>query len=275
MKQALVVAAMLLVAACSPPRLKLPTGPGVAMDAAEASGALAHATACAAVRTLTAEVAVSGSADGHRVRARLAVGMAMPASARIEAVAPFGPPIFIFVAVGDDATLLLPREGRVLEHGRPDAVLDAVAGIPIGARDLAAILAGCAPGDPRDAFPGARQFGDSWVVASGRDGNALYLHREASGGSWELAAVLHRSVPSSLRWRAEYADRQGAVPRSIRLTSVEDAGPAGRTFDLGLALSQVDTNMPLGADVFRVDVPAQATPTTLDELRRGGVVSGR
>ena len=51
-------------------------------------------------------------------------------------MAPFGQPLFIFVATGDDATLLLPRDERVLEHGRPDAVLEAVAGVPLGAADL-------------------------------------------------------------------------------------------------------------------------------------------
>ena len=51
-------------------------------------------------------------------------------------MAPFGPPIFIFVATSDDATLLLPRDDRVLEHGRSDAVLDAVAGVPLSAADL-------------------------------------------------------------------------------------------------------------------------------------------
>ena len=67
------------------------------------------------------------------MRGRLLAGLAAPASARLEAVAPFGPPVFIFVARDDEATLLLPRDRRVLEHGRPTAVLDAVAGVPMSA----------------------------------------------------------------------------------------------------------------------------------------------
>ena len=86
-------------------------------------------TRCIEVNTLTAEIAASGSVGGRRVRARLSAGItrpaaqgaAMPPGARLEAVAPFGPPLFIFVATGNDATLLLPRDNQVLEHG-PAAV---------------------------------------------------------------------------------------------------------------------------------------------------------
>ena len=44
--------------------------------------------------------------------------------------------------------------------------------------------------------------------------------------------------------------------------------------DLTLRLSQVDINVPLDADVFQVDVPTDATPLTLDELRRAGPLGG-
>ena len=111
--------------------MKLPSGPGA--PAPDAADALAQATsACRGIRTLTAEIAVSGS--GRRPAdsaAGCSAGLAAPASARLEAVAPFGPPLFIFVATDDDATLLLPRDDRVLEHGRPDEVLEAVAGVPL------------------------------------------------------------------------------------------------------------------------------------------------
>ena len=40
--------------------------------------------------------------------------------------------------------------------------------------------------------------------------------------------------------------------------------------DLTIRLSQVDINEPLGADVFLVDVPADATPMTLEQLREAG-----
>src|SRR6185436_10702890 len=113
---------------CGAPMMKLPSGPDA--PAPDAADALTQATAaCRAIRTLTAEVAAGGKAAGSRFRGRLSVGVAAPASARIEAVAPFGPPVFIFTATDDDATLLLPRDDRALEHGRPAEVLNAVAGV--------------------------------------------------------------------------------------------------------------------------------------------------
>jgi len=41
-------------------------------------------------------------------------------------------------------------------------------------------------------------------------------------------------------------------------------------FDLQLALSQVNVNVPLGADTFRVRVPDSARRITIDELRQSG-----
>src|SRR5215472_18289159 len=126
------IAAMSLFAvACgAPPLVKLPSGPMT--PATDARDAIAEATlACQRVDALTAEVGVSGSADGQRVRGRMVVGVARPASARLEAVAPFGAPLFIFVARDDEATLLLPRDDRVLERGRPADVLQAATGVPL------------------------------------------------------------------------------------------------------------------------------------------------
>lgn len=93
-----VAAAWLLASACgASPLMTLPSGP--ATPATDAREAIAQATlACQRVASLTAEIAVSGSVSGQRVRGRMIAGVARPASARIEAVAPFGAPVFIFVA---------------------------------------------------------------------------------------------------------------------------------------------------------------------------------
>ena len=234
--------------------MKLPAGPGA--PAADAVDALAQATAaCRGIRTLTAEVAASGKVSGQRFRARLSVGVAAPASARVEAVAPFGAPYFILAATDEEATLLLPRDERVLEHGKSQDVLDAVAGVPLGAGDLQTVLTGCAP---VVAAPEGRELGADWRLLTGADGDALYLHR-AGGRPWELAAVLRRA------WRVEYHDLLNGVPRTMRITSAADRSSA--SFDLTLALSQVETNVPLGAEVFRVDIPRAAQPITLEDLR--------
>jgi hypothetical protein len=248
---------LLCAASCGAPLMKLPAGPGA--PAPDAADALKQATAsCVGIRTLTAEVAASGKVSGQRVRVRLSVGVDAPASARLEAVAPFGPPIFILVATNDDATLLLPRDDRVLQHGRPADVLDAVAGVPLSAADLHAVLTGCAPATPQTE---GRSLGDDWRMISGAAGDALYLHRPGASQPWQLVSVVRRA------WRVDYGDALNGLPRTMRITSVSRDGGAASSFDLTLALTQVETNVPLGADVFRVDIPRAAQPITLDELR--------
>jgi hypothetical protein len=254
---ALVIALAVVCAACGAPLLKLPQGPGA--PATDGREAFDEATrACRRVSTITLEMAVSGSIGGKRARGRLIAGLASPASARLEAAAPFGQPVFIFTATGDDASLLLPRDNRVLEHGRPGAVLDAVTGVPLDAATLLAVITGCM--SSADAA-GARSLGDDWrVVPAGPD--EVYLNREKPGG-WRLVATLHR--PADSGWRAEYRDFKDGLPQTIRLASARSGA-----FDLQLALSQVELNTTLGADVFRLQVPPTASPITLDELKASG-----
>jgi hypothetical protein len=236
--------------------MKLPSGPGA--PATDIADALMQATeTCRGIRTLTAEVATSGKVSGQRFRARLSVGVAAPASARIEAVAPFGAPIFILAANNDDTTLLLPRDERVLQHGRSADVLDAAAGVPLSAADLRLVLTGCATEPQR---PEGRALGADWRIVEERGGDTLYLHRAAAAQPWQLVVAMR---PTG---RVEYRDQQNGLPRTIRLTSAAGA-PASESFDLTLALSQGETNVTLGPEVFRVDVPRGAQPITIDELR--------
>lgn len=265
MKRTIAAAAVFVCLSCggAPPLIKLPAGPGA--PAADAADVFAEAiAACRAVRTVSAEVAVSGLVGGKRVRGRLLAGVAAPASVRIEAVAPFGPPAFILVAHDNDATLILPRDDRVLEHGRPDAVLEAVTGVPVGAADLRATLTGCAS-SPQVT---ARQVGDWRIVTPAGAGDRpvereWYLRRERAAGMWRLVTAVHRSADGP--WRAEYGDFQSGLPRSIRLASENSKG-----FDLALTLSQMEVNRPLEADVFTVRIPRSASLITLEELRRSG-----
>src|SRR5438477_10811853 len=117
---------------------------------------------------------VHGSAGGHRLRGRLTAGLAQPASARLEAVAPFGQPVFVFVASGSDASLLLPRDRRVLEHGKPADVFEAVSGVPVDAAQLRLLVTGCA-GAPDASDTVA--FGDNWRVAPDGADN-VYFRRD-------------------------------------------------------------------------------------------------
>jgi len=267
----------LAAVSCGAPLMKLPAGAG--SPAADSTEALAQATAsCKGIRTLTAEVGASGKVGGQRFRTRLSVGVAAPFSARIEAVAPFGAPYFVLASNNGDTTLLLPRDERVLQHGRSGAVLDAVAGVPLDAADLRTLLTGCLP----DGIEGGSlmEAGADWRMlralrGDGRDD--VYLRRAGRSQPWQIAAVIQRRAEDvevtgrprrNVAWLAEYRDRANGLPRSVRLVSVDPEGHPSAAFDLTLALSQVETNVTLGADVFRVDIPRTAQPITLDELRR-------
>ncbi len=262
--QTLVALVAALSISCAAPLMKLPSGPGA--PAPDAAGLLAQATSvCRGVRTITAEIAVSGSVGGRSTRGRLSAGLAAPASARLEAFSPFGQPLFIFAATGSDATLLLPHDARALEHGAPDAVLEAIAGVPLGAEELRATLTAC-PTGVADAT-GARRLGEAWRAVPVGAGDEVYLHRDGASARWRLVAAVRHAAGLGRGWRAEYRDFQSELPRTIRVTS-ESAGPSG--FDLRLALSQVETNVPLDTDVFRIQIPTSATAITLDELKQAG-----
>src|SRR5512138_3465167 len=111
--------------ACAPRRLALPTDTGAPFpDFADVHAQLS--TACRGVRTMTAELGLSGRAGSDRLRGRVHAGFARPDSMRLEGVAPFGPPAFILAARDRTATLLLPRESSVLRDQQADAILGAL-----------------------------------------------------------------------------------------------------------------------------------------------------
>jgi outer membrane lipoprotein-sorting protein len=256
---ALAVAAV-AAASCGAPLLKLPTGAGTpASDSAEI---LTEASrTCRTISTISAEVAVTGTVGGQRIRGRILAGLSAPASMYLEAPAPFGAPLFVLAATDDDATLLLPRDRRVLEHGRPDQVLEAVAGVPLGPADLRSTLTGCHAASAETS--NARAFGDSWRLVPGT--RELYLHRQRSGEPWRLVSIVQ---PGPNGWRADYRDFLNDLPRDISLVSTDP-----RRFTLRLGLSQVEINVPLEPSTFRVSIPPGTEALTLDELRAGGPLS--
>jgi hypothetical protein len=252
-----------LSTACAPRLTKLPSGTGT--PAPDFAQALADATAaCGRVQSLTAEIAVTGSIGGHRARVRLVAGFA-PAAGRIEAAAPFGAPLFIFVASGTDGTLFFPRDDRVVEHGRPAELLEAVAGVPLAAADLLPTMTGCAMPEPLN---GGQALGDNWRTAAGSGGARVYLHREKAASPWHLVTVFNPGQGAQWSWRADYDDFRDGLPHVIRFVSADRD-----RFNIQLTLSQVETNAALGAEVFRVDVPRDAERITIADLRRSGATT--
>jgi hypothetical protein len=247
--------AAIVLAGCAPRLTTLPSGPGVPFP--EGVRAAAEATSqCAGVRSLSAEIGLSGRMGDRKVRGRLLAGFSEPGLARLEAPAPFGRPVFTLVMHEDDATLLLNREGRVLAHAAPADIVEALTGVPMDADDLRLALAGCGFDTPEPVD--SQAYGDSWVVVGGPRARR-WLRRV--DGAWRLVASARGPI------EIRYDDFTAGRPQRLRLRTT--SGGSVLT-DLSLRLSQVELNPALGPEVFRLDVPPDAEPLTLEDLRRSG-----
>ena len=243
------------VSACAPKLGRIPTGPGNAFP--DFAAAYQQSTEqCRGVRSLAAVLAVSGRAAGNRLpRVDIDAGFEAPGKALLELPAP-GRAIFTFAANGDTATLILPRDGRVLQDAPSSETLEALTGIALGPDALRGIVSGCGFG----AFtPSEGRSFDRGVASAQTADRTAYL--ENAQGQWRLIA--DRLGP----WLVQYGDFAAGRPATIRLSSAKL--DAGRT-DLTIRTSQVDINQPLPPQAFTPEVPAGVKPITLDELRQAG-----
>jgi len=213
------------------------------------------------VKTLTAELALSGKAEGQNLRGRVIAGFARPASMRLEGVAPFGPPAFILAARDGTGTLLLPRDNRVLLKARPEEILGALTGVALSPADLQAIVTGCAV--PVAQVTMGRLHNNGLASLDLPDGVRVYVQRD--GSRWRVRAATRPG------WEIEYLSWQGDFPLRVRLRST---APADQV-DLTAGVSQVEANIELAPAAFAVDIPERALPLTLDEVRRGGPIRGQ
>lgn len=246
---------LILTASCAPKSVVRLSGARSPLAGAPALWDRAM-TVCRGVRTVTAELRISGRVGRQKLRGRAIVGAAEPASLRLEGVAPFGPPAFILVARDGRGTLLLPRDRRVLRDAVPEKIVEALTGVSMGPDALRLLLAGCFA--PADAVTGGEQYGDRWaVLAFDRPGNAAYLRRD--GTDWRLVSSTVGAIT------VEYDQFSGQHPQLVRIRT---SGVAAT--ELTLALSQVEMNTTLESDAFELKIGADAEPLTLDELRSAG-----
>lgn len=245
-------------AGCARRTIQLPSGAGTPLaDYAALHAGVAHA--CTGVRTLTAELALSGRAGDQKLRGRALAGFQAPDAMRLEGLAPFGAPAFILVARGPEATLLLPRDDRVLRDASAEQILGALTGVSLAPADLQAILTGCVVPAPKAV--GGAQHGAEWRSIELQGGATLFLRRAAN--TWQLRAA------SRGPWRIEYVESSGAFPRSVRLLR-----PEAPHVDMTAEISQLETNVPVDPAAFAVDVPRDALPISLEEIRDGGPLRG-
>ena len=206
-------------------------------------------------------MAMSGKAGSTKLRGRIDAGFAAPARARLEGMPPFGKPVFVLVADGARGTLVLTREDRVLRDAPPDQIVEALAGVALGPDALMAAVTGCGLGAA--SLADGRTFSNGWVAGSTSNGS-VYLRR--AGDGWQIAAATRGPLTLT------YEPGAGSTPSSLRLR----AQPDGRTTaDLTLRLSDVAINTTLDQRAFEVDIPPDAAPLTLEELRRAGPLGGR
>jgi hypothetical protein len=249
-----------LVSGCAPRLLSLPTDPGNPLpDFAQIHQQAT--SACTGIRTLTAELSLSGRAGGRALRGRAIAGFERPDSLRLEGVAPFGPPAFILAGRGDTATLLLPRDNRVLRDGRAVDILGALTGVALAPEDLQGILTGCVASIP--GAVGGRLHQNGWASIDLPGGATLYLKRIDAG--WQPRAARRPG------WRIDYPEWQGAFPHTVRLRSADPMVDV----DLTAALSQLEASVTIDPAAFTVTVPADALPLTIAELRNAGPLRGQ
>jgi hypothetical protein len=179
---------------------------------------------------------------------------------RLEGIPPFGQPIFMLGAQDGDAVLSLPRDERVLRGQPPQAILEALVGVDLAPADLLAILTGCVV--PNSMATGGRLHGNGWASIDLQGGGKLYLRRTAQ---WELRAAQRDG------WQIEYTMGQSQFPASVRLTSQSQKV----NVDLTTGISQLEANVALDPGTFRINVPPDAKPLTLDELRESGPLRAR
>ena len=250
-RRAIVALSLLALAACAARTPARPAG-DAAPDPTAIEAFAAATRACQGLRSLTAELALSGRAGDERIRGRVVAGLESGGAVRLEGIAPFGAPVFILAGRGEQATLLLPRDHRVLATAGVAAVLERLTGLALDADDLRAILSGCLAEAPKPTD--GRRWKSGWQAVTLAADRVAYLR--AVSGQPVVAAADYGE------WRIDYAEHAGGFPRVVRVRRA-----TGASTDITARVSQLSTNVPIDPRAFTIDVPPGTAPMTLDELR--------
>ncbi len=227
------------------------------------------------LRTITGELRLSGRAETERIRGTLLAGLAVPASVRFEAVAPFGQPFFILAGRHNRAALLLPRDNRVLGDAAVPEVLERLIGLGLTASDLRLILTGCLTeqADPLDG----RRWSGGWravtLVAGSKPGPAASSPEQTVDPAIRAYLKDVNGTPAVVaadyaEWRVDYAGHRNGWPRSVRIRSAE-----GRV-DITAAIAELEINTKIDDKAFVIIPPPGADRMTLDDLKRVAPLRG-
>jgi hypothetical protein len=257
-RRACAVVFAIIAGACggTVPPVTLP--PAAVEASADAVTAWDQATApCRGAASYSAEVHLSGRVGAERRKVRGTLNAALTSANEIYLALnePIGPAGFVLSGPGDHATLVIPRDKRVLVAPAAD-IVEALTGLRLEPRELMAVLTGCVAvgGQPASGS----QAGDLRDVAIGS--SRIWLQRGSEGwhahaGTRPGLAIVYRKFAA--RW-----------PSDIGLASTSGATTA---FEFQVRTEQVVIDSPqVSAATFLPNPPAGATPITLDELRRMG-----
>jgi len=251
-------AALAGFSACGGKRVELPSGDGTPFpDAAAAYQAAVQE--CRGARTVTATLSLSGRAGSTRLRGDVDAGFEAPDKVRLEGRHPLGRPVFILGAGGPVATLLLPRDNRVLRSAATADIVEALVGLPLGGTALRSLVSGCGFG-AADVSTG-RAYSGGWVAVD--SGDATTYLRQVDG-RWRVLAATRS--PLTVHYSAFGLGRAS----TLRLQAT---GPS--VADVTARLSDVNINVALDPTAFEVELPPGADPITLEELRRAGPLGGQ
>ena len=176
-----------------------------------------------------------------------------------------GRTMFILVSKEDDATLLLPREDRVVRDAPPEAIVEALAGVSLTPAELRAAVAGCGLGVGTPSS--GRTFSEQWATVD-VGGELTYLRRV--DGRWRVGGATRGPI------RIVYADFSGGLPGTIHVRSESPAGDNAKPVaDITLRVSQLEINTAIDPKAFEVTVPPSALPLSVEELRRAGPLGAK
>jgi hypothetical protein len=254
-----------MASACAPRvNVSLPGGTGTAAPAALDYFQKARAT-CSSVQSWSAEMSLAGRVRGATVRGRVLAGSRASGDLRLEGVAPFGAPLFILAARDERASVLLPREGRVLRDVDAREVLDALTALRLSAADLHAVLTGCLVASPVPSNP--RALDNGWLAVDVGEGVEAFLREDEAG--WRIRRARIGDLALA------YDQYEGGGPREISIVARDGSQPTSSpAAQLRVRLAQVESDAALPDDAFTLEVPAAARPMGLEELRTRGLRSG-
>ena len=206
---------------------------------------------------MQAELGLAGRVGHQRIPglAAATIGAAMTADGAIGLEARVsGQLLFRLGGTRDRAELLLPRDNRVV-RARAEEIVEALIGVTLDPARFLAVLSGCVGSDA--TVQRAERFGDLLAVTTADA--TVYLQR--TGADWQPRAGDLTGL------HLDYRDVVQGRPAHVQLFSPPGQAPV---VSLGIKIKAANINPTIPPAAFTVNVPADAEPMTIEELRKSG-----